>query len=161
MCHDEKASTGRAFGVYAALFIALVLALPGPAAGQDQDREALRSLLATYEEAVARTDPEVLRPHLHPEFSGVMVTGGVVGLALGLLVLTAMLPAIWRSLRRGEGLEDRAAGLAAVGALAAAGLHELFDFGLVIPANALALLVVLGSATAVGSIASSSSSSSS
>ncbi|MFQ5349076.1 MAG: hypothetical protein ACE5EG_01390, partial [Thermoanaerobaculia bacterium] len=48
--------------------------------------------------------------------------------------------------------EDRAAGLAAVGALTAAAFHEMFDFGLVIPANALALLVIVGSAAAAAGL---------
>ena len=40
------------------------------------------------------------------------------------------------------------AALAALGALAAVSFHEMFDFGMVIPANGLALAVVVGAALA-------------
>ncbi len=114
--------------------------------------------LGTFEDAFPAVAPSELTPVLwnraHNDPLELLVTGGVVGFALGLLVLAALLPPIWRALRDGDGLEDRAAGLAAVGALAAAGLHELFDFGLVIPANSLALLAVLGAAAAASLAAS-------
>ena len=110
--------------------------------------------LGTFEDAF----PTVATPELEPVWWNrahndpleLLVTAGGLGLALGLVALAALLVPIWRGMRSGERLEDRAAGLAAVGALAAAGVHELFDFGLVIPANALALLLLLGGAAAVG-----------
>ena len=111
--------------------------------------------LGTFEDAFPMVASDELAPILwnraHNNPLELLVTGGAVGLGLGLVALLAMLPTIWRGLRGAVALEDRAAAVAAAGALAAAGLHELFDFGLVIPANALALLVVLGSAMAAGS----------
>ncbi len=110
--------------------------------------------LGTFEDAFPMAAPAELATmrwnRAHNDPLELLVTGGALGLALGLTMLAALLPPIWRGLRHGDGVEGRAAGLAAVGALAAAGLHELFDFGLVIPANALALLVILGSAAAAG-----------
>jgi hypothetical protein len=47
---------------------------------------------------------------------------------------------------RGKRSEDRAAGIAAAGALVAVGLHSFADFGLTMPANAFALAVVVGAA---------------
>ena len=67
----------------------------------------------------------------------VLVTGGVAALVLRLLVV----------LRRGRRSEDRAAGLAVLGAMAAVGVHELFDFGLTMPANAFTLAVLAGAAS--------------
>ena len=113
--------------------------------------------LGTFEDAFPAVATAELAPvhwnRAHNDPLELLVTGGAVGFALGLLVLAGLLPPIWRSWRHGGGVEERAAGLAALGALAAAGLHELLDFGLVIPANALALLTVLGSAAAVGRFA--------
>ena len=108
--------------------------------------------LGTFQDAFPLVAPAALGSELwnraHNDPLELLVTGGLVGLGLGLVALAALLGPIWRRLRDGPELEDRAVGLAAVGALGAAGLHELLDFGLVIPANALALLVVLGAAAA-------------
>lgn len=49
------------------------------AAGGEADRAALRALMPLYERAVAEGKPELLQPHLAPDFSGVMVTGDAVG----------------------------------------------------------------------------------
>lgn len=66
----------------------------------------------------------------------VLVAAGALGLVLRLLTV----------LRRGRRSEDRAAALAGLGALTAAAVHECFDFGLTMPANALTLAVVAGAA---------------
>ena len=44
----------------------------------------------------------------------------------------------------------RAAVVAALDALVAAAVHELFDFGLTLPANAITLAVLCGAALAAG-----------
>jgi ketosteroid isomerase-like protein len=58
--------------------------LPGPASGQpdalspptgtEADHEALRRIRAAYEQAIREKRIDALRPHLHADFHGVMVT---------------------------------------------------------------------------------------
>lgn len=42
---------------------------------QKADHEALRALVPLYEQAASEGKPSLLKPHLDPEFTGVMVTG--------------------------------------------------------------------------------------
>jgi hypothetical protein len=104
--------------------------------------------LGTFEEAFPMAAPPeqalLVWNRAHNDPLELLVTGGLMGFALGLLATVALLTLSWRVLRRGRRVDDRAAGVAAIGALCAAGVHELMDFALVIPANALALLVILG-----------------
>jgi O-antigen ligase len=86
----------------------------------------------------------------HNDALELLVTGGVIAAALGLVGLIGLLRALWKTCSEGHRTEDRMAGLAAFGALAAVGLHELMDFGLTLPANAIALCVVLGVAVRAG-----------
>jgi hypothetical protein len=67
-------------------------------------------------------------------------------LALGLVSAGRRL---LRRLRAAERSEDRAAALAALGALVGVGLHELVDFGLTMPANSFTLAIVVGAALGV------------
>lgn len=46
--------------------------------GEVEDHEALRALRKIYEQAVNQDDVDLLKPHLDPEFSGVMMTNEVV-----------------------------------------------------------------------------------
>jgi O-antigen ligase len=84
--------------------------------------------------------------HAHSDPLEVLATSGLVGAALLAAGLVALVARLLRVFREGRRSEDRAAGLAALGAIAAVGLHECFDFGLTIPANAVTLAVVLGAA---------------
>ena len=110
--------------------------------------------LGTFQDAFPLVAPAELAPTLwnraHNDPLELLVTGGLIALALAALAVLALLWQIWRSMRPGRRAEERAVVLAALGALAAAGLHELLDFGLVMPANALALLAIVGSAAAIG-----------
>jgi len=86
--------------------------------------------------------------HAHADWIEFLATTGVIGAAL----LAAGLFFYGRRLRQvifhGERSEGRAAGLAALGALVAVGLHSFADFGLTMPANAFTLAVVAGAAAA-------------
>lgn len=44
-------------------------------AGDEADHDALRALVPMYEQAANEGKPELLKPYLDPEFSGVMITG--------------------------------------------------------------------------------------
>jgi O-antigen ligase len=107
--------------------------------------------LGTFREAFPLVQPADLGGawrHAHSDPLELLATAGVVGallLAAGLVPLLLRLAAV---LQRGERSEDRAAALAALGAIAALAVHEAVDFGLTIPANAAALAVVLGAAAA-------------
>lgn len=87
--------------------------------------------------------------HAHGDFVELGATAGplaVAALAWGAFHLLRGLGAAWR---RGRRSEDRAAGLAALGAVAAVGLQETLEFGLTLPANAVTLAAVCGAALAV------------
>lgn len=49
--------------------------VPDSPAGDEADHDALRALVPMYEQAANEGKPELLKPYLDPEFSGVMVTG--------------------------------------------------------------------------------------
>lgn len=86
--------------------------------------------------------------HAHNDYLELAATAGLVGLALGGVGLVALVHRLRRVLVTGRRSEDRYGALAALGALAAVGVHEALDFGLTLPANALALVVVVASAAA-------------
>jgi O-antigen ligase len=98
---------------------------------------------------VARRDLGGTLWHAHSDWLELAATGGALALLLvaaALVVIVRRLLVLWR---KGERSEDRAAPLAALGALAAVALHELVDFGLTMPANAVVLAAVAGAALAV------------
>lgn len=103
--------------------------------------------LGTFREAFPMVQPPALSGtfrHPHSDFLEVLATTGVLGatlLAAGLWFLVRRLAVV---LKQGGRSEDRAAALAALGALTATGVHALVDFGLTMPANALTLAVLLG-----------------
>jgi O-antigen ligase len=108
--------------------------------------------LGSFRESFPMVQPAGLEGswwHAHNDLLEMLATGGVVGLGLLLLGLVALVLRLDRSLRRGSRSEDRAAGLAALGALATLGVHELFDFGLTMPGNWVPAVAVCGMAVAV------------
>jgi O-antigen ligase len=105
--------------------------------------------LGTFRDAFPLVQPAGLQGtwwHPHGDLLEVLVTGGLVGAALlaaGLWGVGRRLVAV---LRDGSRSEDRAAALAALGILVSLALHELLDFGLSMPGNAVTLAVLLGAA---------------
>jgi ketosteroid isomerase-like protein len=56
-----------------------MLAAQAPTTPQEEaEHEAIRGLRAAYEQAVRENRLDLLQPYLHPEFTGVMVTGRAV-----------------------------------------------------------------------------------
>ncbi len=86
--------------------------------------------------------------HAHNDWVEVAATTGAAGSLVLLLTLAVGVRALGRAASGSRRGEERAAGIAAVAALASVAVHSLFDFGLTLPANALALAVVAGVALA-------------
>ena len=86
--------------------------------------------------------------HAHNDYLEVLVTAGVVGAALVAVATCVLVMRLARGLHDGGRTENRAAALAALGALAAVAVHSFFDFGLSMPANAATLAIVVGAALA-------------
>ena len=82
----------------------------------------------------------------HNDVLELLVTTGVVGVALFLSGVVVLIAQLARVLKRGPRSEDRAAALAALGALVALACHSLLDFGLTIPANSVTLAIICGAA---------------
>lgn len=107
--------------------------------------------LGTFREAFPLVQPPGLRGTWWQAHNGpleLLATAGLLGAALALLAGVLLVRSELRVLRRGSRSEDRAAALAALGALAAVAVHETFDFGLTLPANFTVLALVLGAAAA-------------
>lgn len=108
----------------------------------------LGSGLGTFRSAFSARSDASLRGqwwNAHSDWLELAATGGVVALLLVGFGLTRVAVVLWR--RRGRySRQDRAVNFAVLGALVAAALHSLVDFGLAMPANqfALALLVGIG-----------------
>lgn len=84
--------------------------------------------------------------HAHSDWLELLATVGLLGAAvflLGLVPLVARLSRGWTADRRSE---DRAAILAALGAMVSLAIHESIDFGLTMPACAIALAALVGAA---------------
>lgn len=107
--------------------------------------------LGTFRDAFPLVQTPVLEGtwwHPHSDFVEVLVTAGLAGAALVAAGLWSLTRALVRVRRQGGRSEDRAAGLAALGLLVSAGVHETLDFGLSMPGNAITLAVLLGAAAA-------------
>lgn len=87
--------------------------------------------------------------HAHNDWLELLATAGLVGALAFAAGLAAVARGLLRRVDASLRSEDRAAALAALGALLAVGLHSLFDFGLTMPASAATLAVLCGGALAV------------
>jgi O-antigen ligase len=106
--------------------------------------------LGTFRDAfplVQTPDLEGTFWHPHSDWLEVLSTAGIAGAALVVVGLAALVRRLVRVLAAGYRSEDRAAALAAFGALVSLGLHEAVDFGLTMPGNAVTLAVLLGAVT--------------
>jgi O-antigen ligase len=106
--------------------------------------------LGTFEHAFPLVQPPELTgltwTHAHNDYLELLVTGGLVAIVLLMVGVFLVLHRLWKVFFESIRSETRAAALAALGALISVGLHEIFDFGLVMPANALTLTAVVGAA---------------
>lgn len=115
--------------------------------------------LGTFREAFPLVQPADLGGlwrHAHSDWLELLATTGVVGALLFGVGLAGLLARLRRVVLWGYRSEDRAAGLASLGVVAALAVQEALDFGLTIPANAVAAAVVLGAATAAKTVPRSS-----
>jgi len=104
--------------------------------------------LGTFGEAYPRVEvgasTRVRWGRAHNDPLELLVTGGLLAVGLLLLAVGVLVQRLWRGYRSATGSASRAACLAAFAALPPVLFHELFDFGLTVPANAVLLLVLLG-----------------
>lgn len=108
---------------------------------------ALGSGLGTFREAIRRVQsPEVsgLVEQAHNEYLQLLVTGGAVGVLLGLAALVLGVRAFLRALQKQRHREESAFGLAGLGALVLLLLHGVAEFNFSIPAIPATLAACLG-----------------
>ena len=107
--------------------------------------------LGTFRDAFPLTQPASVQgtwDHAHNDLLELLATGGLVGTLLVVIGITALLLRLSAVLRLTARSEDRAAPLAALGALVTCAIHGLFDFGITMPAIAFTLAVVCGAGAA-------------
>ncbi|MDX2000101.1 MAG: O-antigen ligase family protein [Thermoanaerobaculia bacterium] len=86
--------------------------------------------------------------HAHNDPLELLATAGLLGVTLLGLGLWRVVQRLRKVMTTGRRSEDRFGALAALGALAAVGVHEGLDFGLTLSANAVALTVLVAAAAA-------------
>ncbi len=112
--------------------------------------------LGTFRDSLALTQPTDLPGtwwHAHSDWLELLATVGVLGAVvflLGLIPLLVRLARGWASDHRRS--EDRAAILAALGAMVSLAIHESIDFGLTMPACAVTLAALVGAAAAASAV---------
>jgi O-antigen ligase len=106
--------------------------------------------LSSFRDAISMTVPHAIAGswywHAHNDYLEALATTGIVGAALIATALAAVLLRRWRTLRDAERSEERAAALAAMGAMVGAAIHSFFDFSLSMPANSVTLAIIVGAA---------------
>jgi uncharacterized membrane protein YhaH (DUF805 family) len=124
------------------------LAVWEPAARIWRSAPVVGTGLGTFEEVFPAVAPPELTSRrwgrAHNDPLELLVTGGLVGLGLLLATIAILVRRLWAVYRRGAARADRATALAALAALVPVSVHELFDFGLTIPANAVLLTLLVG-----------------
>jgi putative inorganic carbon (HCO3(-)) transporter len=115
--------------------------------------------LGTFREAFRRIQPrdfiEGLVEQAHSDSLQLLVTGGAVGAALGVLALVSGLFALFRAAQRQRHREETALLIGGLGALVSLTLHGLVDFNFSLPAIPVTLAAVLGGAWAAGEASAS------
>jgi O-antigen ligase len=113
----------------------------------------LGSGLGTFREAFRRVQPRELTglvEQAHSDPLQLLVTGGVIGELLGILLLASLFVLLIRAWRRQQHREESALVLGGFGALLSLSLHGLVEFNMSIPAIPALLSCVLGAAWAAG-----------
>jgi O-antigen ligase len=109
--------------------------------------------LGTFREAFRRVQPrglEGLVEQAHCDALQLLVTGGWIGFAMGLVLTVSLSTVLIRALGRQRHREESAFVLAGIGALLSLVLHGLVDFNFSIPAIPATLACVVGAAWAAG-----------
>jgi O-antigen ligase len=107
--------------------------------------------LGAFRDAIPLTQPDDLPGtwwHAHSDWLELLATVGIVGAAVFLAGLVPLVVRLARGWTADRPSEDRAAVLAALGALVSLAIHESIDFGLTMPATAVTLAALLGTASA-------------
>jgi O-antigen ligase len=113
----------------------------------------LGSGLGSFADAFRRVQPRELNflvEQAHSDPLQLLVTAGVVGAGLGLLLYGSLLATLLRSWYRQRHREESAMVLAGIGALLSLTLHGLVEYNMSIPAIPATLACVLGMAVAAG-----------
>lgn len=99
---------------------------------------------------VQGTDPSRLTwVKAHNDYVELLVTGGGIGLLIGIVCGASVIGALWRRSGRALRSEERLFAVGALGALAAVAAHSFFDFGLSLWANSFALTVCMAAGLAI------------
>jgi O-antigen ligase len=118
-----------------------------------KDSPIVGSGLGTFREAFQPVRPPGMPwriEHAHSDFLELLVTGGVVGAALGMLLFVSFFVLLFQRWRDEKRREESAFVLAGLGALLSLTLHGLVEFNLSIPPIPATLACVLGAAWAAG-----------